>query len=137
MAHRAHEREGGLGGQHLPGIGTMQPSLRHYGMGETMPGGQGFHPAGFTDGVPGIPLGFHVHGFDHPMGTEIAAVISGKVIAPQGPVIAIAERNRGVVLKPGMAVFLQIPEMLMGIDDGKRGPARVHGAPRESIWAGR
>ncbi|WP_425250036.1 hypothetical protein [Enterococcus faecalis] len=64
-----------------------------------------------------VPLGFHVDRLDHPVCADVAEVVRRQVAALDRAVVAVAERNLGVLREPGVVVRLRVPEMMMGVDD--------------------
>ena len=51
-----------------------------------------------------------------------------QVAAPDGAVVAVTARDRRLVAEPRMVVPVEVPEVLMGVDDGFAEPAG--GVPR-------
>ena len=56
---------------------------------------------------------------DHVVSGRIVQIVAGQVVAAQGAVSAVAERDHLLVAQPWQIVALQVPEMLMGVDDGQ------------------
>jgi len=78
-----------------------------------------FDPARLAQRIGAIPFGFDVEGLDDAVARTVAAIIGGQVIAPDRRIIAIAERNGDRIAQPGVIIPVEIPEMLVRVNDGK------------------
>lgn len=117
VADAADPCEARLRLQHLGGVRRVQPGLRHHCVGRAMAFGEVMHEAGFAERIARVPLGFHVDRLDHPVCADVAEVVRRQVAALDRAVVAVAERNLGVLREPGVVVRLRVPEMMMGVDD--------------------
>ena len=85
-----------------------------------------------------IPLRLDVHGPDHVVPGRIAEIVARQIVAAERAVVAVAERDRRLVAEPRQVVALEVPEMLMGVDDRQLGHgAAVQGSPAMVIAATR
>lgn len=77
-------------------------------------------PGGFRHLFMVIALGFHMHRRDHVAVFAGAAVVGRQEVMAQRLVVAQEKRMRVVVvLQPRVAAPGQVPQMMMGIDDGQ------------------
>ena len=119
MTDAAHLREGGVACQYRFDVGGVQARAGDDGVRQAGLGNDLLQPSGLADEVARIPLRLDVHGLDHVVPGRIAQIIAWQVVAAQGAVIAVAERDHLLVAQPWQVVALQVPEMLMGVDDGQ------------------
>ena len=118
MSYATHEIKAGLLRQQILRAGLMQRYMadgnrRQAGVSSQLP-----DPAHFSNGVATVPFRFDEHGRFDPKLTRVAQIISREVIPLDRAVIAVAKRNLRLIAQPRQIVGIQIPEMLMGIDDG-------------------
>ena len=123
VAHAPHQRERRLLGQHLAHVRAVEPGLSDHGAGEAVPRSHFVHPARLADGIARVPLGLDVDSLDDVEGARVAAVVVGKVGAPDGGVVAVAERDHRLIDEPGMRPESEVPEMMVRVDDRQRGDA--------------
>ena len=125
VAHAPHQWERRLLGQHLAHVRAVEPGLGDHGAGEAVPRSRLVHPARLADGIARVPLGLDVDSLDDVEGARVAAVVVGKVCAPDGGVVAVAERDHRLIDEPGMRPESEVPEMMMRVDDRQPGSAAV------------
>jgi hypothetical protein len=58
-----------------------------------------------------------MHGLDDVVPRTVAKIVGRQIVSAERAVVAVAERDRRLVAQPGQVVALQIPEMLMSVDD--------------------
>ena len=65
-------------------------------------------------------------------GARVAAVVVGEIAAPDGGVVAVAERDHRLIDEPGMRPENEVPEMLVRVDDRQRrqSPSPLRGGVR-------
>jgi hypothetical protein len=78
-------------------------------------------PARLADRIARVPLGLDVHCLDHVVPGGVPEVVRRQVVAPERPIVAVAERHRRLVAEPRQVVAPEVPEMLMGVDDRQVG----------------
>jgi len=120
VAHAAHQRQRSVGGQHIVQVVAIQPDLRGQRVRRALACGQRCHPAGLAHGVGAVPFAFHQHAAQQPVRPGGAGMVGGQVVVADGRVVAIAERYARQPLQPGVRVVRQVPEMVVGVDDGQQ-----------------
>src|SRR6266581_4419518 len=78
-----------------------------------------FDPARLAQSIGAVPFGLDMHGLDDAVARTVAAIIGRQIIAPDRRIIAVAERNGDRIAEPGVIIPAEVPEMLVGVDDGK------------------
>jgi hypothetical protein len=105
--------------EHCLHLGVVEPGAGDDGMRESGLCDDLLQPSGFADEVLRVPLGLDVHGLDDVVPGRVAQIVARQIAAPQGAVVAVAERDRGLVAQPRQVVALEVPEVLVGVDDGQ------------------
>ncbi len=77
-------------------------------------------PSRLADRVARIPLRLHVHRHGRTVFPGVAQVVRRQVALADRAVVPVAKRNRVSIAEPRIVVALEIPEVLMGIDDRSR-----------------
>jgi hypothetical protein len=118
VAYAAHAPERRLRRQHLLHVFAVEPGLRHHRHREAVPIGDALDPTGLPCRVRRIPLRLHIDRSNHIECRRVPSVVLRKVVRADCPVVSVAERDGRLVAQPRMIVVLQIPEVMVGIDDG-------------------
>ena len=126
MSHAAHQRKHRLSGQHFGNVGPIEPGLCHDRIGQAVLGRNLVNPAGFGNRVVGRPFGLDVYRTDQIECRAVAPKVVGQVVAANCGIVAISKRNHRLVLQPGLPVFVEIPNVMMCIDDGQRAQINLH-----------
>ena len=64
-----------------------------------------------------IPLRLDVHGADDPQAVPVAPEVVDQIAPPNGAVVAVPPLDRGLVAEPGVVIPLEVPEVVVGVDD--------------------
>lgn len=112
----ANHWAGSVCGQHLRGVGRIEPCVRHKDRGQSFSGREPLQPPGLSVRRGAVPFRLDMHGVDDPAARSVAPVVRGQVVPPQRRIITVSKRDRLFILKPGIAIGAQIPEMLVRID---------------------
>jgi hypothetical protein len=75
-------------------------------------------PAGFAHLIVAGPFRFTMHRGQHAVLRTVLAVIVGQVIALERIVVAHEKMRLWLTLQPGIVVGLQIPQMVMRVNQG-------------------
>ena len=111
--------EGALG---LPGdrVGRRLAVERRVGddpAREAVTGGDRFEPSRFRHRRGPVPLGLDMDRAEDAVARRVRAVVGREIVAPEGAVVAIPERDGFGVAEPGVVVSVQVPEVLVSVDD--------------------
>ena len=87
------------------------------GEGEAGLRGDGLRPRGLPPRVGRVPLRLDVHRADDPQAVPVAPEVVGQVVPPNRAVVAVPPFDRRFVTEPGMVVPIEVPEVVMCIDD--------------------
>ena len=124
VADAAHQRALGVPGQHLRDIGTTRLGMTDAGARQAIVAGHRLDPARFRHRIGAIPFGFHVHGLGDAEAGAVATVIVRQVVALERRIIAVAKWDRDRIAEPGIIIAVEVPEVLVGIDNGNGGLVR-------------
>ena len=117
VADAAHQREFGLGGQHLGHVAAVEPGLADAGGRQPRTCSQLAQPAGLAEWVPGIVLDLDMDQPGQIDASRIRAVVLRQVAVADLRLVAVTERDRFRIAEPGIVVGVQVPEMGVGVDD--------------------
>jgi hypothetical protein len=115
----ADERASGLAREHVLHVTSVEPRLGDHGGGEAFPGGEALHPARLPEGVRRVPLRLHVDRAHDPVTAGVDSVVRRQVGAPERPRIPVAEGQGRLRAEPRVLVEGDVPEVLVGVDDGQ------------------
>jgi len=76
-----------------------------------------FQPSGFADAIISLPAGFDMDGRDDVEIVRVAPIVRSEIIPPDRIERTETTAPRGFWTEPGMTLELQIPQVMMGIDD--------------------
>ena len=107
-----------MGGEHLGDVVAIETRVPHRHGGEAGLGSELRQPARLADGIGTIPFRLDVHGADDAMAAGVGAIVRRQVGAAERAVVAVAEHHR-LILQPGIGVALEVPEMLVRVDNGE------------------
>ena len=102
------------------GIGAEVRSMQRLGMRHAVACVDLGQPRRLADLVAAVPFRLAMDGLEHVVGCGVAAVVVGQVVALDRVVVAEEEMRLRPVPEPGIVVALQVPEMVMRIDQRHR-----------------
>lgn len=108
----------GVSRDEIASILAVERRMRHDGAWKTMAGCNRLEPVRLCRGSLAVPFRLYVNRSDDPVPRRVSTIIRREIGAPQGAVIAISERDRFWIAEPGMIVALEIPKVLMGVNNG-------------------
>ncbi len=117
MSYAPHQREGSVAGQHVLNVAAIEEGAGNMSGRRTVGRGDLAHPAALGDGIGFVPLSLHRHRGDDAMTRRDRPVVGRQKVSLERRVVAIAERDHRLVAEPGVVVPVEIPEVMMGIDD--------------------
>ena len=117
VAHPPHPGEARLSGQDLLHVRAAEPRLGDDDGGKSRLLRDRFRPSRLAGRVGRIPLRLHVHGPDDPKPAPVPAKIFGQIALPDRTVVTVPPFLERFVAKPWMVVALQIPQVVVGVDD--------------------
>ncbi|MCY1293800.1 hypothetical protein D9M70_430710 [compost metagenome] len=111
--------------EHLLAIRFVEPDVGHYRIGEAVACVLLMHPAGLHHLIAAVVFGLAMHGGQNSMRSAVSKIVLGQVIAPQRAVVAQEEVHIAGLLQPGITMTVQVPEMMVGVDQGDRRAAAL------------
>ena len=121
MTDAADDRPSGLGGKDIGHVVAVEPGLGDANAGQALGGIQVGQPIGFGHRAGRVELGLDMYGGDDVVQGGIGPEIRRQIVAADRAVVAVAERDRPRVAEPRVVVMVEVPEMLVRIDDRQAG----------------
>jgi hypothetical protein len=112
------KRTGRLARQYLVHVVTVEPRLGDDGARQPLTRGQLRDPARLAERIRRVPLRLHVDRTDDPMILRVGPVVCGQVVASERPRVTVAEGRGRLIPEPGVLAEPEVPEVLVGVDDG-------------------
>jgi hypothetical protein len=113
-------------------VRIVEPRVSDERIGHAVLIGDRVQPTRLSHLIVAIPFGFHVHGGHHVVVCCVASIVGRQVVALQTLVWAEEEVLVGAIAQPGVVVAIQIPQMMVRIDDRNVLEKAVHRADRQS-----